>query len=176
MSIKQRVIAAMADDWNFKSKGTAVKLCRFGNWTGRASEFDEGFTFSKLRVLYYGLQTGLFTRESMEAVVAPAKPAEPCAEGSGRPDMQHCNAPLQRFRAAAKGNAQLAAVLMSDPACRMKAHVLRGGPADSGVVWASAPTLAFGRRAQGLVAATGRSALCRAFATHFQAVLGRRAA
>lgn len=106
-----------------QNKGTSVKLCRFGNWTDRASEFDEGFTFSKIRVVYYGLQMGLFSRESMEAVVAPPKPEEPSAEAPARPDMQNRNAPLQRFRAAAKGNIQLAAILMSDPACRMKARM-----------------------------------------------------
>lgn len=60
--LKLEVISAMREDWHLQNKGTVVKLCRFANWVDRAAEFDRGYTFAKLRVMYYGLQTDLLSR------------------------------------------------------------------------------------------------------------------
>ena len=126
--LKVRIRDCLKLDWNARCAGTTVKKCRFANWVDRAQEYDRSFTFTKMRVQYYGLQERLFSkdfREKLAADVMKAAAAEAdSAQQLGRVSMANSNDAVKKLREANKSNVQLTATLLSDPLCRPRMRLL----------------------------------------------------
>lgn len=103
--------------WSMQKKGEKVAMCRFGAWTKAAERFSSAWHFRLLQILYFGLQTGLFSEGTFHQAVSKSTssssaPASSSAES--RVAVQRGNDEVNRLRAACKGNVHLAAIVLSD--------------------------------------------------------------
>ena len=106
-------------DWNSLNKGTQVKLCRFGNWV------DKSWTWTKLRILYHGLQEELFSDPFLKDIMAPGSRARFNKPQLGeKVGMERGNDPVRAFRVANKNNVQLAGLMLDAPGSRFRSRIL----------------------------------------------------
>lgn len=117
------IIQAMKDHWSMKQKGAKVHLCRFGDFTTKAAEFDGHHTFTLLRCLHLGLTEGMFSKAVLDILLKPVKLDAP-SETAEKTPVARSNDAHQKLRHLCNNNIAVAAVMLSDYRTGFRTKVL----------------------------------------------------
>lgn len=102
----------LREHWMMEKRGTKIALCRFASFIDAALSFKDSWTFSLIRLVYYGMATGMFDGTSLsQKLGAKIKTGD---LPSGRQGVKHGDADQARLRVMCQSNVHLSAVLLSD--------------------------------------------------------------